>query len=78
MDNLQTAKSAPGIVGTHLAIWVRFAEQARQALETLGIGDGIVDFLQDHLVVRQDFASRPHCVEVQALRTLIHAGSGIH
>jgi hypothetical protein len=51
MDNLQAAKLAPGIVRTHLPIRVRAAEQTRQTLETLGIGNRIVDFLQDPLVI---------------------------
>ena len=36
---------------THLPIRVRAAEQTRQTLETLGIGNRIVDFLQDPLVI---------------------------
>lgn len=51
MDNLQAAKFASGIVDTHLTIWVGAAEQTRQTLETLGIGNRIVDFLQDPLVI---------------------------
>jgi len=45
MDNLEPAKFASGIVRAHLTIWVGFAEQARQALETPGIRNRIVDFL---------------------------------
>ena len=35
MDNFEPAKFASGIVRAHLTIWVGFAEQARQALETV-------------------------------------------
>ena len=70
MDNLQPAKFAPGIVRAHLTIWVGAAEQTRQALETPGIGNGIVDSLQDALVIGQDFAPRPQRIEIQTLRAL--------
>jgi len=56
-------------------MWPKIA--GGQALQAASIGNRIVDSLQYVLIVGQNIAPRPQGVEVQALRTLIHARSGI-
>ena len=50
MDDLQSAKLAPGIVRTHLTIRVGVSEQMTPSVaDAFGVGGGFVDSLQDRL-----------------------------
>src|ERR1043166_512143 len=73
MQHFRAAESVPAIAGAGLPSAARVVEHGREALETTGIRERVVDFLQNALVIPKDFLPWPQCIEVQTRGALIRS-----